>query len=106
MDGNGPSSHVQWLLSRMIGAYACADQSAECGDFAHHIHMSRCIAEQLRQVADTGRAPCPHGLYDFLDMVDRTTSGGQTPEDRELLGLMNWAHRLYEECGLQEQRVG
>ncbi|GEO81578.1 hypothetical protein [Pararhodospirillum oryzae] len=99
MDGNGPGSHVQWLLSRMIGAYASADQSAQCGDFAHYINASRCLAEQLRQAALSGHAPCPVGVLDFLEMVERTTAGGQTPEDRELLGLMDWAHRLYEECG-------
>ncbi|MBE1236418.1 hypothetical protein IHV25_01955 [Phaeovibrio sulfidiphilus] len=104
MIGNSPASSVQRLLFRMIGAYKSADQASDSGDFVQNIHLSRTIAEQLREAAAEGAAGAPHGLEEFLEAVSRTTRKGQTPEDRELLGLADWAHRLYEDCKGCEKR--
>lgn len=104
MIGKSASSPVQRLLSKIIGAYTSADQSADSGDFVQNIQLSCDIAEQLRKVADEdiSSAPggLPQGLNEFLEAVSQSTAKGHIPEDRELLGLVDWAHRLYEECTL------
>lgn len=102
MVGTKTSSPVQGLLSKIIGAYTSADQSADSGDFVQNIQLSRNIADQLRQIADEDFSGTPdglpNGLNDFLEAIQQSTAKGHTPEDRELLGLVDWAHRLYEEC--------
>lgn len=105
MDGTGPDGQVQWLLSQMVGTFLSADQSSDCEDFAQHLNTSRRIAEELRTALNTQVAPCPSGLRAFLDTVERTTADGHSPEDRELLGLMDWATDLYESCACAQMQV-
>lgn len=104
MEVLSPRNRISWLLSQLIGTYVSADRSADSGDFSYHLDHSRQLVEMLREVALQENDPAnpetasPPGLLDFLDAAERATATGQTPEDRELLGLTEWAERLFEEA--------
>lgn len=106
MDGTGPDGQVQWLLSQMVGTFLSADQSSDCDNYSHHMNAARKIAEDLRLTLETRGVSAPPGLDTFLETVERATADGHCPEDRELLGLMDWATQLYEKWAGADSRLG
>jgi hypothetical protein len=104
MDANTPTGPVQSLLSRLVEIYSIADHSSCGSDYARQIDLSRDVAQDLRVLVGTQCSLCRGEIQSFLDCLERLTDLGRTPEDRELIGLMEWATRLHDLCTDQEHR--
>jgi uncharacterized protein YhaN len=89
----------------MVEVCSAADHSPTASDFGQEIEKARSVARDLERLVSAQCLTCQAEIQDFLDTANRVTRPEYRPEDRELIGLTEWAAYLHDQC-LERDMLG